>query len=84
MCSTLLNLSNVLFLLRKPMGKEICLSVKNPVKISVSLRPDLLAGLKEKAAFEGRSLSNLCAFLLEGAYKDAVDERRQPTYRATD
>jgi len=65
------------------MGKEICLSVKNPVRINISMRQDLLADLKEMADFEGRSLSNLCAFLLEGAYKDAVDEKRQPTYRAT-
>tara|TARA_R110001592_G_scaffold71021_5_gene217318 strand:+ start:457 stop:648 length:192 start_codon:yes stop_codon:yes gene_type:complete len=58
--------------MRKPMGKQICLSVKNPVKISVSLRPDLLANLKERAIYEGRSLSNLCAFLLEKAYKDSA------------
>ena len=57
--------------MRKPMGKQICLSVKNPVKISVSLRPDLLADLKERAEFDGRSLSNLCAHLLEKAHKES-------------
>ena len=58
--------------------------MKNPIKISVCLRPDLLADLRSKAEYEGRSLSNLCAYLLEQAYKNAAEQKRQPTYRATD
>ena len=70
--------------MRKPKQKQICLSVKNPVKISVSLRPDLLADLKEMAEFEGRSLSNLCAFLLEGAYKkNAIKQNPSTSNNAT-
>ena len=75
-CSSVQNFLGYLFAMRKPMEKQICLSVKNPIKISVSLRPDLLADLKEMAEFEGRSLSNLCAFLLEQSYKNAAEQKQ--------
>ena len=52
------------------MSASICLSVKNPKKISVVLRQDVVQQLQDLAEFEGRSLSNLCAHLLEKAYKD--------------
>ena len=52
------------------MSAPICLSVKNPKKISVVLRQDVVQKLQDLAEFEGRSLSNLCAHLLEKAVKD--------------
>ncbi len=57
------------------MSNRICLSVKNPVRINISIRQDLLADLKEMADFDGRSLSNLCAHILEKSLKDAADEK---------
>ena len=51
------------------MTASICLSVKNPKKISVVLRQDVVQQLQDLAEYEGRSLSNLCAHLLEKAYK---------------
>ena len=51
------------------MSASICLSVKNPKKISVVLRQDVVQQLQDLAEYEGRSLSNLCAHLLEKAYK---------------
>lgn len=51
------------------MTATICLSVKNPKKISVVLRQDVVQKLQDLAEYEGRSLSNLCAHLLEKAYK---------------
>ncbi len=51
------------------MTATLCLSVKNPKKISVVLRQDVVQNLQELAEYEGRSLSNLCAHLLEKAYK---------------
>jgi hypothetical protein len=58
------------------MSKEICLSVKNPVRINISIRQDLLADLRNLADYQGRSLSNLCAYLLEQAYKDATEQKQ--------
>jgi len=52
------------------MTATICLNVKNPKRVSVVLRQDLLEKLQELAEWEGRSLSNMCAHLLEKAYKD--------------
>ena len=52
------------------MTATLCLSVKNPKKISVVLRQDILQDLQNLADFENRSLSNLCAHLLEKAVKD--------------
>ena len=48
----------------------VCPSLKNPKKVSVVLRQDLVEALADLAEYEGRSLSNLCAYLLEKAYKD--------------
>ena len=51
------------------MTATICPSLKNPKKISVVLRQDLLENLRTLADDEGRTLSNLCAHLLEKAYQ---------------
>ena len=74
-CSSVQNFLGYLFAMRKPMEKQICLSVKNPIKVSVSLRPDLLAELKSLSVYQGRSLSNLCAHLLEKSLKDAAQQK---------
>ena len=52
------------------MTATLCLSVKNPKKISVVLRQDIVQNLQDLAEYEGRSMSNLCAHLLEKAVKD--------------
>ena len=52
------------------MTVTICPRLKNPKKVSVVLRQDLVDNLQQLAEWEGRSLSNLCAHLLEKAYKD--------------
>ena len=52
------------------MTATICPRLKNPKKVSVVLRQDLVEGLQQLAEWEGRSLSNLCAHLLEKAYKE--------------
>lgn len=60
------------------MTATICLSVKNPKKISVVLRQDVVQKLQDLAEYEGRSLSNLCAHLLEKAYQQqSRPEERQ-------
>ena len=51
------------------MSVTISLSVKNPKKISVVLRQDLIEELQALAEYEGRSLSNMCAFILEQKFK---------------
>ena len=51
------------------MTATICPRLKNPKKVSVVLRQDLVEGLQQMAEWEGRSLSNLCAHLLEKAYQ---------------
>ena len=52
------------------MTVTICPRLKNPKKVSVVLRQDLVDNLQQLAEWEGRSLSNLCAHLLEKAYKE--------------
>ena len=47
----------------------VCPSLKNPKKVSVVLRQDLVEALADLAEYEGRSMSNLCAHLLEKAIK---------------
>lgn len=64
-----------LFVSRILMTASICLALKNPKKISVVVRPDLLKSLQEMAEQEGRSLSNLCAHLLEKAHKEPFSNR---------
>ena len=49
------------------MGHSICPSLKNPKKISVVLRQDIHGQIQEIADWEGRSVSNLCAYWLERA-----------------
>ena len=51
------------------MTASICPRLKNPKKVSVVLRQDLVDNLQQMAEWEGRSLSNLCAHLLEKAYQ---------------
>ena len=42
-------------------------------RVSVSLSDETLVAVQELAEQEGRSLSNLCARLIEGALRNGID-----------
>lgn len=44
--------------------------MKNPKRISVVIRQDVLADIQYLAEWQGRSVSNMCAYLLEQAIKE--------------
>ena len=46
--------------------------MKSPKRISVVIRQDVLADIQYLAEWQGRSVSNMCAYLLEQAIKENV------------
>ena len=44
--------------------------MKSPKRISVVIRQDVLADIQYLAEWQGRSVSNVCAYLLEQAIKE--------------
>lgn len=69
-----------------PMNERIRVMQRQPRRISITLSHQVHDALLTRSEEEGRSLSNLCAFLLEEALRDAsrlMIETRPPASRTT-
>lgn len=53
--------------------------MKNPKRISVVIRQDVLADIQSLAEWQGRSVSNMCAYLLEQAIKENAEINKPAT-----
>ena len=56
------------------MAADLTLVKKKPRRITVSLPEALVVRLENRADFEGRSVSNLAAYLLERALDNSVND----------
>lgn len=69
-----------------PMNERIRVMQRQPRRISITLSYQVHEALLSRSEEEGRSLSNLCAFLLEEALRDAsrlLIETKSPLSRSS-
>lgn len=57
--------------------ERIAMMKRAPVRISITLPYMTHKALDDRATFEGRSLSNLCAFLLQTTLEDPTTQPNQ-------